>query len=1111
MTQTIQLAAGATQADIQSALNALKLSGGTLVLPKDATIQVGKAFTLTLTDKNVAIDLNGATLKGTPGNTIFYVDGKEGGLTATSSLGVDAGGNATITYSKIPSDIKIGSWIKVVSDDALPGDHIDAADKGMPTRLGQAMQVVSIDGDKVTLAGSMLEQDLYKTNVRTMTFSEGEFSLKNGTLKGGQGDFTTATSSADLIQLRSLVNAKVSDIIAQDGGTAVKTVNNVNAEITNVNAKNVYAGLYSGMSYNTQANGLFVEHADHGVMVHGIGTAANDTSASRYGANIGLQVVNAVVYDAARSAYDTHSESRSTLYEDVLAFDSRMLASVRGIGNTVKDSAGAGTQYGLQIFEYGVGDGRNTLIENVTLREIKNYGVMISGKIQDNRIVDSTFESLGKGYKIAPTAISMATTKIVESILGVDDILIGTVRDDKLLGGLGKDVIDGGDGNDYIWGGAGADILTGGAGRDRFAYNALSEGGDHITDFQAGANGDLIDVSALGARLGWGFANPIAAGHLRAVASGSDTRVEAKGADGSWTLLATLDKVKATQFTAANVQWLLSDVDGKAGAASAPVQVGGQPVQTTPDKPAVTQPEQPATVAPGTPSATLPDKPPVIAPEKPAEAPALVSYTFEKSDGTVRAGETVTIAVKFSEAVRVVGDGLGIELNNGAIARYAFGNGRDTFYFTYKVEAGQDHADLGVTKLVSEGVGVRSAVTGLALVPGTAPALASDKLVVDTIAPTTKNFTLSYDDNGVVGDGITNVRTVMLSGTADAGSRIQVLDGERSLGSVVAGADGTWTFGARSLADGRHDFSAIETDVAGNKGTVSQTASVTISTQAPTRPTMDGAFTKSATMLNEASVSGKTTAFASVAVHDNGAVIGTTQADADGHWSYLAKDLAVGNHRFTAQASDLAGNVSGMSQLRDIVVDQTAPDMVLTRMAVTGGEGGVQFRGTVGETPSEVLVYDNGKLEATLNTTYAKWLVDLVADPDKAHTFTFAAKDLAGNLGTMDGAALLGSRGNDVLRSTAHDDVFTGNGGTDTFVFAPGSGHDVINDFKGGALSKGGDILQFEGGLFSSFADMMADARQVDGNVVITLGDHADLTLNRMTLANLTHENVLFA
>jgi RTX calcium-binding nonapeptide repeat (4 copies) len=63
------------------------------------------------------------------------------------------------------------------------------------------------------------------------------------------------------------------------------------------------------------------------------------------------------------------------------------------------------------------------------------------------------------------------------------DVLVGTNAMDRLIGGDGNDKISGGKGDDLIIGGKGKDIMYGGIGADTFHYDALSEAGDGIRDF----------------------------------------------------------------------------------------------------------------------------------------------------------------------------------------------------------------------------------------------------------------------------------------------------------------------------------------------------------------------------------------------------------------------------------------------------------------------------------------------------------------------------------------------------------------------------------------------------------------------------------------------------
>ncbi|MBV9372264.1 MAG: type I secretion C-terminal target domain-containing protein, partial [Alphaproteobacteria bacterium] len=136
---------------------------------------------------------------------------------------------------------------------------------------------------------------------------------------------------------------------------------------------------------------------------------------------------------------------------------------------------------------------------------------------------------------------------------------------------------DGGSGNDNFDVGAvtGATTLTLGAGSDRITFasdrfNTVSPGTLAVTDFAAGAGGDLIDLpTSLGALVtGWTSSdNPFLTGHLRLVQSGADTilEIDRNGGGDSFVPLVTLQGLSASTLSAANLGFVPTFVYGTAG------------------------------------------------------------------------------------------------------------------------------------------------------------------------------------------------------------------------------------------------------------------------------------------------------------------------------------------------------------------------------------------------------------------------------------------------------------------------------------------------------------------------------------------------------------------
>ncbi|MBP2293332.1 DUF4347 domain-containing protein [Azospirillum rugosum] len=124
---------------------------------------------------------------------------------------------------------------------------------------------------------------------------------------------------------------------------------------------------------------------------------------------------------------------------------------------------------------------------------------------------------------------------------------------------------------------------------------------------------------------------------------------------------------------------------------------------------------------------------------------------------------------------------------------------------------------------------------------GNAAAPASRTVTYDRTAPTAPTLLGVFTDAAATAPvTVTNDTTLVVRGTAEAGSRVEVSDNGTLLATVVAGADGSWTaaLGSAPLADGRYALTATATDAAGNRSPASAVSTVLVDTQAPGRPTV---------------------------------------------------------------------------------------------------------------------------------------------------------------------------------------------------------------------------------------------------------------------------------
>ncbi|MCX7748345.1 MAG: PA14 domain-containing protein [Clostridia bacterium] len=143
--------------------------------------------------------------------------------------------------------------------------------------------------------------------------------------------------------------------------------------------------------------------------------------------------------------------------------------------------------------------------------------------------------------------------------------------------------------------------------------------------------------------------------------------------------------------------------------------------------------------------------------------PYVTNVTSTNSNGTYKAGDTISVTVRFNETVNVAGTPR-LALNTGRTVNYTAGTGSDTLTFSYVVQVGDQISDLNYVdtgSLTLNGGTIKDTVNNDAVVTlplaGAAGSLGSNKdIAVDGTAPQVQNVT-STNGNGnyKTGDVIT--------------------------------------------------------------------------------------------------------------------------------------------------------------------------------------------------------------------------------------------------------------------------------------------------------------------------------------------------------------------
>ena len=299
----------------------------------------------------------------------------------------------------------------------------------------------------------------------------------------------------------------------------------------------------------------------------------------------------------------------------------------------------------------------------------------------------------------------------------------------------------------------------------------------------------------------------------------------------------------------------------------------------------------------------------------------------------------------------------------------------------------------------------------------------STSITIDITAPAkpgTPTLNPANDTGRSATDGITNVATHTVTGSATAGTTVTLYDGAAVVGSTAA-VTASYSFTSVTLAEGPHALTATAVDVAGNVSPVSTTKTVTIDTIAPAAPSNPDLKAVSDTGVSSTDNITKTINPIILGTNELKAIVilydGTTQIGIDTNtvtsYSVTSSPLTDGSHTLTATATDIAGNLGPASGGTTITIDTVAPVVAapstpaLTLASDTGisSTDGITkdarptFTGTAAD-GIIVALYDGTNATGTeVTATGGVYTATTAMLADGSHSITAAAADVAGNVG----------------------------------------------------------------------------------------------------------------
>jgi chitodextrinase len=274
----------------------------------------------------------------------------------------------------------------------------------------------------------------------------------------------------------------------------------------------------------------------------------------------------------------------------------------------------------------------------------------------------------------------------------------------------------------------------------------------------------------------------------------------------------------------------------------------------------------------------------------------------------------------------------------------------------------------------------------------TSPASAIRTVRVDTRAPAAPVFTAPADNS------VQTSSSVTVSGTAEAGALVEVLEGMTLRGSTTATGTGAWTVSLTGVTAGAHTYTAHATDLAGNRSPATGPRSVTVDPVAPNTAVISG----------PSSLTSSRTATFGFAADESGV---TFRCRLDGPGSSAGSyfvcaspetfsSLADGAYTFRVYATDQAGNTDTTPATHAFTVDGTAPSAPTFSSPAENAwvnSSSVPLAGSAEPGLTVVVTEGSTVRGSTVATAGGAWSLVVTGASDGSHGYGARATDAAGN------------------------------------------------------------------------------------------------------------------